>query len=97
MATEIIKHKPFVPGVSLGSLKKNFLRRFFNQTSLPKKSTGGAEHSRAVTSDYFREGRLIAILRLSRQVEIQGLFEPTRQLRSSSCSPPWSAVGCHYS
>ena len=63
--------------------QKNFLRSFFNQTSLTKESTGGTEHSRAVTSDYFCKGRLVAGLRLSRQVEIQGLFEPTRQLRSS--------------
>src|ERR1043166_10112578 len=63
--------------------QKNFLRRFFNQTSLPEEPARHAEHSRAVTSDYLRKGRLVACLRLPRQVQVQGLFEPTRQLRSS--------------
>src|SRR6185436_12271657 len=66
------------------SFQKNFLRCFFNQTSLPEEPARHAEHARAVTSHYLRKGRLITYLRLTRQVEIQGLFEPTRQLRSSS-------------
>ena len=64
--------------------QKNFLRRFFNQTSLPEKPARHTEYSRAITPYYLREGRLIALLRLTRQVQVQGLFEPTRQLRSSS-------------
>src|ERR1041385_2317980 len=64
--------------------QKNFLRRFFNQTSLPEEPARHAEHPRAVTSHNLRKGRLVAILRLTRQVQVQGLFEPTRQLRSSS-------------
>src|ERR1051325_3272117 len=64
--------------------QKNFLRRFFNQTSLPEKPARHAEHTRTVTSHNLRKGRLVAILRLTRQVQVQGLFEPTRQLRSSS-------------
>ena len=63
--------------------QKNFLRRFFNQTSLPEKPARHAEHTRTVTSHNLRKGRLVAILRLTRQVQVQGLFEPTRQLRSS--------------
>ena len=64
--------------------QKNFLRRFFNQTSLPEKPARHTKHARAVTSDNLRKGRLIARLRLPREVQVQGLFEPTRQLRSSS-------------
>src|SRR6185369_16914360 len=62
------------------SFQKNFLRCFFNQTSLPEEPARHAEHARAVTSHYLCKGRLVAYLRLTRQVEIQGLFEPTRQL-----------------
>jgi len=64
--------------------QKNFLRRFFNQTSLPEEPARHAEYSRAVASHYLRKGRLVTGLRLSRQVQLQGLFEPTLQLRSSS-------------
>src|SRR5437868_12117410 len=48
--------------------QKNFLRRFFNQTSLPEKPAGDTEYSRAVTSNYFLKGRLVTRLRLTRQV-----------------------------
>jgi hypothetical protein len=61
------------------------MRSFFNQTSLTKKSTRNTKHARAVTSYDFRKGKLVSVLRLSRQVDVQGLFEPARQLRSSSC------------
>ena len=63
--------------------QKNFLRRFFNQTSLPEKPAGHTKYSRAVTANYFLKGRLVTRLRLTRQVYVQGLFEPTLQLRSS--------------
>ena len=64
--------------------QKNFLRRFFNHTSLPEKPARDTKHSRAVASHYLRERGLVASLRLSREVQVYGLFEPNRQLRSSS-------------
>src|SRR6185436_18940458 len=38
------------------SFQKNFLRCFFNQTSLPEEPARHAEHARAVTSHYLRKG-----------------------------------------
>src|SRR6185503_14388117 len=64
--------------------QKNFLRRFFHHASLPEEPARHAEYSRAVSSHYLCKGRLVTVVRLSRQIEVQGLFEPTLQLRSSS-------------
>src|SRR5262249_10911247 len=85
---------PFVTSELRVRFQENFLRRLFNQTSLTKKSTCNAEHSRAVTPDDFSKGRLVSRLRFSRQVDLLGLFEPIRQLRSSSVNTPWSARTC---
>src|SRR5215213_3077186 len=63
--------------------QKNVLRRFFDQSSLSKETARHTKYARAVTSHDLRKGRLVAILRLPRQVQVQGLFEPTRQLQSS--------------
>jgi len=63
--------------------QKNFLCRIFRLTSFTKEPAGNAKNSRTKSSYYFREGRLIAFLRSSRQVEFGGLFNPTLQMRSS--------------
>ncbi|HET9788947.1 MAG TPA: hypothetical protein VFP47_17540, partial [Pyrinomonadaceae bacterium] len=52
------------------SFQKNFLRRFFNQRSLPEKPARDAEYSRAIAPHNLRKGRLIAILRLARKVQV---------------------------
>jgi hypothetical protein len=64
--------------------QKNFLRRVFDLTSLAKEPARNTKHSRTESSYYFCEGRLVAYLRSLRQVEFQGLFNPTLQMRSSS-------------
>jgi hypothetical protein len=64
--------------------QKNFLRRIFHLTSFAKKPAGDAKNSRTKPSYDFRKGRLVASLRLSRQVEFGGLFNPTLQMRSST-------------
>jgi hypothetical protein len=64
--------------------QKDFLRRIFHLTAFAKEPACNTENSRTESFDYFSEGRLIAILRLSRQVEFGGLFNPTLQMRSSS-------------
>jgi len=63
--------------------QKNFLCRIFRLTSFAKEPAGNAKNSRTKSSYYFREGRLVAFLRSSRQVEFGGLFNPTLQMRSS--------------
>jgi hypothetical protein len=64
--------------------QKNFLRRIFHLTSFAKEPACDAKNSGTESSYYFREGRLVASLRLSRQVEFGGLFNPTLQMRSST-------------
>jgi hypothetical protein len=64
--------------------QKNFLGRIFRLTSIAKEPAGNAENPRTESFDYFGEGRLVAFLRSSRQVEFGGLFNPTRQMRSSA-------------
>jgi hypothetical protein len=63
--------------------QKNFLRRIFHLTSFAKEPARNTENSWTESFDYFGEGRLIAFLRSSRQVEFGGLFNPTLQMRSS--------------
>jgi hypothetical protein len=60
------------------------LRRIFDLTSLSKEPARNTKHSRTEAFYYFGEGRLVATLRSSRQVEFGGLFNPTLQMRSSS-------------
>jgi hypothetical protein len=74
--------------------QKNFLRRIFNLTSFAKEPARNTENPGTKSSYYFREGRLVAILRSSRQVEFKGLFNPTLQMRSSS-EDGWSLAIHH--
>src|SRR5688500_9901706 len=64
--------------------QQNSLRRVFHLTSFAKDPARYAKNSRTKSSYYFREGRLVASLRLPRQVEFGGLFNPTLQMRSST-------------